>query len=121
MHNAGKKYPGTKNENTMTGDFMKRIMSLMIIGSIICCAGVAQAMEERERYFNRYHQYPVENVIAATPGSNQPSALAPAESFQPNFVRQEPTSAKLHDELVRRQKSAATAPALPTADIPAAH
>lgn len=96
-------------------------MCLAITVGVLLSAGSAQAMNERERYFLRFHEYPAENTVALSPNNlNEQPALAREESFLPNFVRQEPGTAETRYGLVR-QKGAANAVALPKSDVPTAH
>lgn len=97
----------------MTNIYMNQFIRTAIMSAVLLSAGSAQAMNERERYFLRFHEYPPESTVALTPNSlNGQSASGPNEIFQPNFARQEPGTAVTHYGLVR-QKAVAQDAALP--------
>lgn len=95
---------------------MKQFIRPVLIIAVFLSAGSAQAMNERERYFLRFHEYPAENTPAVAPANlnNQP-ASAREELFQPSFARQEPGTAVTRYGLAR-QKAVAKDAALPASD-----
>jgi hypothetical protein len=78
------------------------VIGLALLAVMVIAATPAQAMNERERFFSRYHQYPVGDgnasnqearalePIAAPADIALPSATPPEAVPVPSFAREEP-------------------------------
>lgn len=82
------------------------IVGLALLAVAVSAATPAQAMNERERFFSRYHQYPAGDVNVPDQGVRAteptvapadialPSATPPETVPVPNFAREEPATAQ---------------------------
>lgn len=82
------------------------VIGLALLAVMAIAATPAQAMNERERFFSRYHQYPVGDVNASNQEARAleptavpsnialPSATPPEAVPVPSFAREEPAEAQ---------------------------
>jgi hypothetical protein len=89
------------------------LLGVAMLTAAVLVAAPAQAMSDRDRFFSRYHQYPVGdagNVSQETQNTEQsvkpadialPSATPPEPIAAPNFARQEPIAPQKRSGLER--------------------